>query len=79
MDSLLEAACRRRRGALPEVTTGRNSSHEGQFGSPGRGKLRTFVTFAVTIALSYPDKPRQRQLAYVLGGSGVPSKWLAIA
>ena len=62
---LLEAACRHKRGP-----------HEGWL--LGQGEITTLMRFAVTIVLSYPDKPRQQQIAYVFSGSGLRSKWLAI-
>ena len=74
--------------AVASVVDGVQCQWQGEISSDGKvsnpvslpalGEIRTFVTFATTIAPTYPDKRRQPQTAYVLGGSGVPSKWLAI-
>ena len=41
---------------LTEANTGRTRSYYGRLDSPRRGNLRTFVTFAVIVKLSYPDR-----------------------
>ena len=41
--------------SFSEATAGRKCSCSGQPGSPGRGKIRTFVTFAIIARLTCPD------------------------
>ena len=43
------------------------------------GNLRIFAIFIMMARFGYLDKRRQRQIAYVLVGSGVPSKCRAMA